>query len=248
MAAGLQQRLRAPYGVLSIVGLFWLHDGNNRIGSHPASEAPLPPDAAPARIGVVKVEGGTTSLDVSADVPVSVNGERVKTALLANDGKSTKAAVEIGRLKLSLINSEQGQAIQVSDPNSALRRDFAGQQWFPVDEGWRVPGHYVAYPQAKIIPYDSAVGGTRSAPSPGYVTFVRDGHEYSLDVLEENAEGRVAFFFDATTGKTTYAGGRVVPIEKGEGDRVTLDFNKAFNRPARSSFHRLPHCARNRTA
>lgn len=75
------------------------------------------------------------------------------------------------------------------------------------------------------------VGGTRSAPSPGYVSFVRDGHEYSLDVLEENAEGRVAFFFDATTGKTTYAGGRVVPIEKGEGDRVTLDFNKAFNQP-----------------
>ncbi|WP_301101020.1 DUF1684 domain-containing protein [Propionivibrio sp.] len=226
-----EQRLRAPYGVLSIVGLFWLHDGNNRIGSHPASEVPLPPDVAPARLGVVKVEGGTTSLEVSADAPVSVNGARVKTALLANDGKSTKAAVEIGRLKLSLINSEQGQAIQVSDPNSALRRDFAGQQWFPVDEDWRVPGHYVAYPQAKIIPYDSAVGGTRSAPSPGYVTFVRDGHEYSLDVLEENAEGRVAFFFDATTGKTTYAGGRVVPIEKGEDDGVTLDFNKAFNRP-----------------
>lgn len=226
-----EQRLRAPYGTLSIVGLFWLHDGGNRIGSHPASEVPLPSDVAPARLGLVKVAGGTTSLEVNSDTPVSVNGARVKTAVLANDGKSTRAAVEIGRLKLSLVSSEQGQAIQVSDPNSALRRDFGGQQWFSVDEGWRVPARYVAYPQAKIVPYDSAVGGTRSAPSPGYVTFVRDGHEYSLDVLEENAEGRVAIFFDATTGKSTYAGGRVVHIEKGEGDLVTLDFNKAFNRP-----------------
>jgi uncharacterized protein (DUF1684 family) len=41
----------------------------------------------------------------------------------------------------------------------------------------------------------------------------------------------VAFFYDTTTAKTTYAGGRVVPIEVGEGDQVALDFNKAFNRP-----------------
>ena len=41
----------------------------------------------------------------------------------------------------------------------------------------------------------------------------------------------MAFFYDTTTAKTTYAGGRVVPIELGEGDKVTLDFNKAFNRP-----------------
>lgn len=225
------RRLAAPYGVLSIVGLFWLHDGDNRIGSHPASEVPLPADVAPARLGVVRLAGGTTSLEVTADTPVAVNGARVKTAVLANGGKGTRATVEVGRLQLALISSEQGQAIQVSDPNSALRRDFAGQQWYPVDAAWRVPARYVAYPQPKVIPYDSAVGGTRSAPSPGYVSFVRDGHEYSLDVLEEGGDSRVAFFFDATTGKSTYAGGRVVPIEKGEGDRVTLDFNKAFNRP-----------------
>lgn len=225
-----EQRLRAPNGALAIVGLFWLHEGTNRIGSAPANEVPLPPDAAPAQVAIVKVVDGVTSLEVTGDAPVSVNGQNVDKLPLGK-GDPGNRNIKVGRLILSLQSGEQGLAIQVSDPNSALRRDFAGQQWYPIDEGWRLSGHYVAYPQAKIIPYESAVGGTRSAPSPGYVTFQRDGKEYRLDVLQEGSKSRVAFFYDTTTAKTTYAGGRVVPIESGDGDQVTLDFNKAFNRP-----------------
>jgi uncharacterized protein (DUF1684 family) len=225
-----EQRLRAPNGSLAVIGLFWLHDGTNRIGSHPANEVLLPPDAAPAQVAIVKVEGGVTSLEVTGDAPVSINGETLNKVVLGK-GDPGNRNIKVGRLTLSLQSGEQGLAIQVSDPNSALRRDFAGQQWYPIDEGWRVPGRYVAYLQAKIIPYESAVGGTRSAPSPGYVTFQRDGKEHRLDVLQEGNNNRVAFFYDTTTAKTTYAGGRVVPIEPGEGDQVSLDFNKAFNRP-----------------
>ena len=226
-----EEHLRAENGVLSVIGLFWLHDGSNRVGSHPADEVLLPPDAAPAQVGVLKVDKGIVRLDMTGSVPATLDGNLVKSAVLYGEGKGKPGVLNIGRLKLSLVNAEQGQAIQVSDPNSALRRDFAGQQWYPVDESWRISGRYVAYPEPKIIPYDSAIGGTRSAPSPGYVSFERDGKTYTLDVLQEGAKSRVAFFFDTTTGKTTYAGGRVLPIEAGEGDKVTLDFNKAFNRP-----------------
>lgn len=223
------QQLRAPNGTLAVVGLFWLHEGGNRVGAHPANEVPLPPDAVPAQVARIQVEAGVVRLEATGDGPaISVNGETVaNTVTLAKGG----GPVTIGRLTLSLVSSEQGLAIQVTDPNSALRRDFAGQQWYPVDASWRVPGHYVAYPQPKTIAYESAVGGTRSAPSPGYVVFQRSGKEYHLDVLQESPKSRVAFFYDTTTGKTTYAGGRVVPIEVGDGDNVTLDFNKAFNRP-----------------
>ena len=224
------QRLRAPDGSLAVVGLFWLHEGSNRIGSHPANEVLLPPDAAPAQVATVKVENGVTSLEVTGDVPVSVGAENVSKLVLGKGDRSGNS-IKIGRLTLSLQSGEQGLAIQVSDPNSPARRDFAGQQWYPIDEAWRVPGRYVAYAQPKTIPYESAVGGTRSAPSPGYVSFQRGGKEYRLDVLQEGSNSKVAFFYDTTTAKTTYAGGRVVPIEAGDGDNVSLDFNKAFNRP-----------------
>ncbi len=225
-----EQRLRAPNGTLAVIGLFWLHEGSNRIGSAPANEVPLPPDAAPAQVAVVKVADGAISLEVTGEATVSMDGVNVDKRVLAK-GDAGSRNIKVGRLTLSLQSGEQGLAIQVSDPNSALRRDFAGQQWFPIDESWRLQGRYVAYPQAKIIPYESAVGGTRSAPSPGYVTFQRDGKEYRLDVLQESSKSRVAFFYDTTTAKTTYAGGRVLPIEPAEGDQVVLDFNKAFNRP-----------------
>jgi len=63
------------------------------------------------------------------------------------------------------------------------------------------------------------------------VSFKRNGQEYRLEVQKSSEDGYIAFFFDATTGKSTYAGGRVVPIEKAQGDLVRLDFNKAYNMP-----------------
>ena len=47
-----EQRLKASDGWLTVAGLFWLKDGENRAGSDPSSEIVLPEGRAPARIGV----------------------------------------------------------------------------------------------------------------------------------------------------------------------------------------------------
>src|SRR5260221_13013519 len=46
-----EARLRSDDGWLTVAGLFWLHDGENRFGSDPSGEIALPPGSSPRRAG-----------------------------------------------------------------------------------------------------------------------------------------------------------------------------------------------------
>jgi hypothetical protein len=57
-----EAKLKAEDGYLAVSGLFWLREGENRVGSDPSSEVPLPAGAAPERVGVVELKQGRVTL------------------------------------------------------------------------------------------------------------------------------------------------------------------------------------------
>jgi uncharacterized protein (DUF1684 family) len=223
-------KIRAADGPLSAIGLYWLRPGSNQLGAFPSNEIVLPSDVAPPRAGTIDVAGKDITFQAAPEVAASLDGKEVKRIALDQEGKGSRTHFNIGRVKLAVVGRDLGLAVRVTDPESPARRDFTGQQWFAVDENWKVAGHFVPFATPKTLVYEAATGGTRKGISPGYVSFERGGKTYKLDV-QESGGGYIAFFFDGTTGKSSYAGGRVVPIEKGAGDVVSLDFNKAYNMP-----------------
>jgi len=224
-------RLVSEHGPLAAIGMFWLHPGENHIGSYPSNEVLLPADVAPSQVGVVKLEGDELTLETTGAVPVALGGAVVTHAAWKTNAVGKLPEASIGRLKLELLDKEQGRSIRVYDPNSSALRDFPGQQWYAVDAKWLVPGHFTPFDAPKTLEYETALGSTRSTQILGVVSFERNGKQYQLEVQPSGKEGYVGFFFDTTTGKATYAGGRVVPIAKLDGDKVALDFNKAYNMP-----------------
>jgi uncharacterized protein (DUF1684 family) len=223
-------KIRAADGPLAAIGLYWLRPGANQVGAFPGNEVVLPSDVASPKAGSFDVSGTEVHYHAGAALPARVDGRELTQLALQQEGKGSASSFELGRLKLSLVGRDLGLAVRVTDPNSPARRDFPGQQWFPVDEAWTVQGRFVPFETPKTLAYEAATGGIRHGISPGYVTFERDGQPYRLDVQESNG-GYIAFFFDATTGKDSYAGGRAVPITKTDGGKVLLDFNKAYNMP-----------------
>ena len=85
--ADYEASLKAPNGWLSVAGLFWLHAGENVVGSDPQSDVVLPA-GAPKRAGVIKLAGGK----------VTFNGRQLKS-----DASGKPDPVKIGNLTMTII-------------------------------------------------------------------------------------------------------------------------------------------------
>jgi uncharacterized protein len=222
--------LKSDNGWLTVVGLFWLKEGSNRIGSDSTNEIVLPAGSAPKRVGMIDFRQGRTTLRVEKDVQVSVNGQPVREFELQAGKQGKPDIVQVGDLSLLVIKRGERYGVRVKNKNSRERLGFAGLKHFPAQDAYRINARYVAYDKPKVIEIVNIIGDVAKMESPGYVEFTLHGKAQRLEPV---AEGKQLFFIfrDLTSGKTTYPAGRFLYADVPEGDRVVLDFNKAINPP-----------------
>jgi uncharacterized protein (DUF1684 family) len=208
--------LKQEDGWLTVVGLFRLKEGDNRVGSGEANEIALPAPAA-AHTGKITFTKGQA---------VYYADGRPGTALRPNQD-----VITIGSsIKFFVIKRGEEYFVRVRDSNSKIRRDFTGLKWFPIEPGWKISAKFTPYDQPKTILFDSQNGVKQPMQSPGYATFTHAGKQYRLEPVWENHE--LFFIFrDATSNKTTYGAARFLYAEPAKDGVVILDFNKAINPP-----------------
>ncbi len=126
------------------------------------------------------------------------------------------------------------------DPNSpipaAMRADFKGLDYFPIDLKFYLIGDLHIYGRRRQIQVPSTDGAFLPMERFGRFVAQLEGKPFWLEVyrsLEDNS--LTVLFTDKTNGQETYSGGRyafLVDLGKGE---YLLDFNKSYN----------PYCAYN---
>jgi uncharacterized protein len=225
-----QKGLTADDGWLTVAGLDWLKEGENRVGTDPASEVALPPNSAPQHVASISFHAGQAVLHPAPGVPLMLNGKPAKETALHEDTD----VLAINRLKFYVIRRGDRTGIRLKDNDSPERKRFAGLSWYPVDPSWRVRAKFTAWDTPHSISFTNTIGQNESEPSPGYVTFTRNGREYRLEPTLD--DGTLFFVFrDHTSGKTTYGASRFLyaePAKDGPGEKIVwLDFNKAENPP-----------------
>ena len=214
-----EARLRSDTGWLTIAGLYWLKPGRQTIGSDPGNTIRLP-GAAPAHLGVIELRGETVVLHYATPGKASV--------VLQPDTSGTATRIHLGPLTFWVIQRGNRFGIRLRDQNSRFRREFTGCRWYPVEPAYRVTARFIRAPKGLEVP--SVIGVTTAEESPGYFEFRLGGKTLrlrpsgSLDSLE-------LMFRDATSGQTTYGGGRFLPVPPVKNGKVVLDFNKAYNPP-----------------
>jgi len=218
--ADRETKLKAENGWLTVVGLNWLREGENRVGSDPNFEVPLPA-SAPQRVGTITLTNGKVHFKPASGIPL-------KETDLKPDTAPDYDKLSLGRLMFYAIERENKFAIRVKDNDSEARKTFTGLRWYPVDASWKIKAKFIPSPHS--VTFDTEVGVKEKDESPGYVTFVRRGQEYRLEPVKEDDE---LFFVirDQTSGKTTYAASRFLYSALPKNGFVELDFNKAENPP-----------------
>ena len=228
-------RLKDPSGWLSLVGLYWLVEGENTFGADSSNTVVFPPGKAPAVMGTITVEGGVARAAVLPGVEVFHDGVRVTTVVLHHDQEDDHEPTVLshGTLAWYLIERGGRLGVRVKDSESPALKQFNGVESFPVDPRWRVEGVLEHHDPPRTIEITNAIGMVTHEPSPGSLVFETGGKTYRLDpIAEPGDEELFVVFADATTGKETYGGGRFLAVARpGADGKVILDFNKAFNPP-----------------
>jgi uncharacterized protein (DUF1684 family) len=229
-----EARLKADDGWLTVAGLFWLHEGENRFGCDPSLEIVLPAGSAPDRAGSFELKSGRTTVRLEPGVRALVGGRALtEPRVLHSDAAGQPDVLEMQRLSLYLIERGGQFAIRLKDKEAAARREFTGLHWYDVSESYRVEARWVQYPEFRPVRLPNVLGKMETMPSPGYAAFSLGGTALRLDGVLEDPRAEELFFIlkDQTSGKETYGGGRFLYAALPKAGKVVLDFNKAYNPP-----------------
>jgi uncharacterized protein (DUF1684 family) len=227
-----ESNLRREYGWLSLAGLFWLEEGDNAVGSGSSNPIRLP-ERTPAHAGIFTLHNGNVTLTPAQDVAIRIRDAEVKgtSGPLNVDTSGEGDFIFIDTVRMLVIERAGNLAIRVWDPESALRRDFAGCVWYEPDVKYRVTAKIETYPEPRQFMIDDIIGIQRPTTMHAALVFTLDGKEYRLDGERQEDNSFDIIFKDLTANKATYGAGRYLTTDAVDGDQVIVDFNVAYNPP-----------------
>jgi uncharacterized protein (DUF1684 family) len=241
-----EQRLSAPDGWLTLVGLEWLKPGANTVGSAPDNRIRLSA-AAPAHLGIIEVNGSDIRL---ASPPggfspgVQLDGSSAQATKLADDEAEKPSALTAGTLTILLLHRGDRHALRIKDSQAPTRLNFHGLHWYAPDPHYRVLGRWIPFVPMKKIKVPSIIGVTDEMSAPGVAEFTLDGKTLQLEpVLEDPNAKQLFFILRDTTSRasssgpaTSYGAARFLYADfpdhgLDQPGHLTLDFNHLQNPP-----------------
>lgn len=226
------EKLRRDDGWLTLVGLFWLQEGENRFGSDPSNPVVFPRGQAPLHMGSLDLAKGTVTLRASLGAELTHNGQPATTLTLRSDAEGQPTVLKHGTLAFYLIKRGDRLGVRVKDSDSPVRRSFHGLEYFPIDSRWRFEARFEPYDPPKMIAVPNVLGTVDQEKSPGALVFEYQGKTYRLDpVIEAGDENFFLVLGDRTNGQETYGGGRFLYARPPTNGKTIVDFNKAYNPP-----------------
>lgn len=226
--------LKKEDGWLSLVGLFWLNEGENKFGSDSSNLVVLPQDKAPGLAGSFKLDKGHVQLAALPGAEITVEGKPVSSMDLKDDNdESGPTILKLGTLIMNVVKRSERIGIRVKDTASRTRQEFKGLDSYPIDPKWRLEARFEPYQPPKFIPITNVLGMTDNETSPGALAFEVGGKTYRLDpILEKGETDYFVMIADETTGSETYGAGRYLYVAPPDASgKVIIDFNKAYSPP-----------------
>jgi uncharacterized protein len=237
--SGRLARLIGPDGWLTVVGLAWLREGSNTVGSDADCEVVLPP-TAPARVGVIDLAGDRATFEPEPGTRVRHRHRTVTERIeLVDDHDGPPTRLFVGSVSFFVIRREGLLGVRMKDSNAPARAAFGGIQHYPVSLRWRFEARFEPYDPPGSVAVPTVLDSVETYGVPGALAFDVDGTTYRLDAfLEPGSTDLFIVFGDLTNRDETFGGGRYLYTKPADDHGiVVLDFNRAYNPPCVFTAH-----------
>ena len=156
------------------------------------------------------------------------DGTTVDTLLYTLDEKGNSERLYLGRLSWKVITRGGEPYIRSwDDQNPAVAR-FKPFARYPLTEEFIFMADFQYYDSPRTRTVSTQLGPTETVDMIGELSFDYQGQRYALEV----GRGGFTMVGDATTGRTTYGGGRYIDLALPDtSGPVVLDFNRLYNPP-----------------
>ena len=227
------ENLQRDNGWLTLCGLFWLNEGENKMGTDTTNEIIFPPERSSKYAGSIFLKNGELRLVSAKGTGIKVNDSLISEIKITTDenGKARPTFMDLGSLTFFVIQRGEKLGVRIRDKQNSARLNFKGLEYYPIDLKRRFEAKFEPYNPVKIIPIVNVLNQVSNDTCPGALVFKVEGKTHRLDALKEDKELFI-IFHDETAGKETYGMGRFLYANLPDSNKiVVLDFNRAYNPP-----------------
>jgi len=225
--------LTADEGWLSVIGLSWLKEGKNTIGSRSDMSIKLPEFASPV-VGQIHLSQDSVYFESVGESYSTVNGERFLNGKMniQEDGDLTKVAHK--SIIFYVIKRGDRYGLRIKNTLAKARYSLKEIPSFPINYNLIHEAKVIdKKDDGEIISIEDITRFKQDYIIEAELNFVINSKKYNLLAFDGGPDYYFVIFKDRTTGNDTYGGGRFLYVKRPsetEGT-VILDFNRAFNPP-----------------
>jgi uncharacterized protein (DUF1684 family) len=223
-------RLASEDGWLTLIGLKWLQEGENRVGKSHDNHIQI--DGGPDYWGSVYLQPDGLRFVRAAGNEVSVDGQYPEEVTMVADTEGEPTLVKSGNLSFHPIFRES-YALRIKDSQAPGRINFSGVENYEIQRDWRISGRLIPAEEGATIEIGNVLGQLYPSLVAGRFEFERNGKTHQLIALgDADSESLWIIFGDRTNNHETYGAGRFLYSDGlAENGWLVLDFNKSYNPP-----------------
>jgi uncharacterized protein len=223
------ERLKSPNGWVNLAGLFWLNEGENRVGSGSGNDIVYP--RGPEFIGTMTLSDGQVKFSPLPNTGLKADGEPVTGDLEIFDSENRSVLLTTDSLGFFIIKRGERYGIRLRDYVHPRLDELQHIDRYPASQEWIVRARFIETDEDMTVRVPDVLGEISEENVPGILEFEYAGETRRL-YPTGSGERLFIIFADDTNAIETYGAGRFLSAEGPDSEgNVYLDFNKAYNPP-----------------
>ncbi len=230
---GRYKSVTSPEGWLSVIGLHWLQEGENRMGSGAANDIVLPYFMGDY-IGTIFVDNGMLKFNAYGESFLGNDGDQPDAdGTIYHDGTDKTTVLHANSLIMYVIKRGDKYALRVKNTIAEARYGLEAIPNFEANADFIKTAKFVPVVEPTEVKVANVTGIDTDYKVSGYIQFLHQGKLHQLTAFDGGADYFFVLIKDDTAGESTYGGGRFIDVKRPEvGSIYTIvDFNKAYNPP-----------------